>query len=77
MLIRFFFGTRWRSPNGWDKKDREILCSQTDTLKGRTPANYAEQKVKYWLFEKRLVLHFKELYGKIFYAVSGNLKFFF
>ena len=46
-------------------------------MKGKTPAKYAEQKVKYWLFEKRLVFHFKELYGKIFYAVSGNLKFFF
>ena len=77
MLIRFFLVLAGGRQIVEIKKKREIPCSQTDTLKGKTPAKYAEQKVKYWLFEKRLVLHFKELYGKIFYAVSGTLKFFF
>ena len=76
MLIRFFSVLAGGHQMVEIKEYMEILCSQTDTLKGKTPVKYAEQNVKYWLFEKRLVLHLMELYRKIFYTVSGNLKFF-
>lgn len=55
MLIRFFSVLAGGRQMVEIKKYAEILCSQTDTLKEKTPVKYAEQEKNYLLFEKRLV----------------------
>ena len=55
MLITFFSVLAGGRQMVEIKKYAEILCSQTDTLKEKTPAKYAEQEKNYLLFEKRLV----------------------